>query len=534
MSKNPDEYGQNPDNWSEGSGREPQDPGAGHGETGDADGVDHSVPTQPFPQYGQSGSGAYGQQDESGPDSHQSFDGTREAPQGYSPQDPYGYQYGSATNGQYYNENPYTQQGYYGANARGVRQNHRFGTGTLIGGMLLAALLGGGVAAGAGALIDNHSTSASGSTTPKTTIVNNQDSVNAVSAAAQKASPSVATISVSGSSQSGSGSGVVLDDEGHILTNTHVVTLDGTTSNASIQVKLSDGTVKQANVVGTDPTSDLAVIKVDPQGLNLTPASTADSSKLNVGDIAVAIGAPLGLDGTVTDGIVSNLSRTISVASSAAPDESDSGQDDSQQGSSPFQFQFPDKDGGTKNSQSNKTIALNVMQTDAAINPGNSGGALVNSKGEVIGVNVAIASAGQSSGGSGSDSSGNIGVGFSIPINYAKRIGQEIIDNGKASHGYLGASVSSNPASGGTSPDSSFTNGAVVKNVVSGSPAEKAGLKKGDVVTKLNDHAISDAESLTAAVREARANEKVGISYTRGGNTQDGEVTLGDADDSGQ
>lgn len=531
MSQNPDEYGQRPGNESEGGARDPQGPDARTGDSFRGDGVDHSAPTQPFPRYGHGGSDTAGPSAE-GPRPDQGH-GTEYQDPGFPYQDSSGYQYGPAQDGQYYDQGAYGQQGYYAENARGGRRNHRFGTGTLIGGMLLAALLGGGVAAGAGALLADHSSS-SGSTTPQTTIVNNQDSVNAVSAAAQKASPSVATISVTGSSQSGSGSGVVLDNDGHILTNTHVVTLDGTTSNASIQVKLSNGTVKTASVVGTDPTSDLAVLKIDTQGVDLAPASMADSNKLNVGDIAVAIGSPLGLDGTVTDGIVSNLARTISVASSAAPDNSDSSQNDSQ-GSSPFQFQFPDKNGGTQNSQSNKSIALNVLQTDAAINPGNSGGALVNSKGEVIGINVAIASAGQSSSGnSGSDTSGNIGVGFSIPANYAKRIGQEIIDNGKATHGYLGASVSSNPASGGSSSSNSFTNGAVIKSVSSGSPAEKAGLKKGDVVNKLNGHAISDAESLTAAVREAEANQKVDVSYTRNGRTQDSEVDLGDAENSGQ
>ncbi|MDN5654079.1 MAG: PDZ domain-containing protein, partial [Kocuria sp.] len=182
-----------------------------------------------------------------------------------------------------------------------------------------------------------------------------------------------------------------------------------------------------------------------------------------------------------------------------------------------------------------KTIALNVMQTDAAINPGNSGGPLVNSKGEVIGINVAIASAGQSSGSSSEQgASGNIGVGFSVPINYAKRVGQEIIDHGQASHGYLGASVSSSPASEGNTSESSFTNGAVIKNVVSGSPADKAGLKAGDVVNKLDGHAVSDAESLTAAVREASAGKKVDISYSRNGQPTDGDVTLGDAAESGQ
>lgn len=535
MSQNPDEYGENPGRRADGGAdHQPSAQDGSQGEFSDTGrGMGENTSTRPIP-----GSGAWaaGSQHEPGHESRQrnqggpQFDGA-----GQSGGEDSGYQYGSSPYGQFYAGGAYPDQNYYAENAGEGRGARRFGTGMLIGGMVLAALVGGGTAVGAGALLDHQSASGSNSSSSKTTIVNNQDSVNAVSASAQKASPSVATISVSGSSQSGSGSGVVLDDQGHILTNTHVVTLDGTTSNASIQVKLSNGTVKEATVTGTDPTSDLAVIKIDPQGTDLTPASMADSSKLNVGDIAVAIGAPLGLDGTVTDGIVSNLSRTISVASSAAPNESDANQDDSGGSSSPFRFQFPDKDGGTKKSQSDKTIALNVMQTDAAINPGNSGGPLVNSKGEVIGINVAIASAGQSSGSSSEQgASGNIGVGFSVPINYAKRVGQEIIDHGQASHGYLGASVSSSPASEGNTSESSFTNGAVIKNVVSGSPADKAGLKAGDVVNKLDGHAVSDAESLTAAVREASAGKKVDISYSRNGQSTDGEVTLGDAAESGQ
>ncbi|RUQ22329.1 S1C family serine protease [Kocuria sp. HSID16901] len=472
--------------------------------------------TEPLPQYGTDGSYGYAS-DQSGYGAAADGSGYQYANYGQAGQGP---DYGQAPAYGQGSGNPYAPEG-------SARRGHRFGTGTLIGGMFLAALLGGGVAVGAGALLNDGGSSTAAAAGPETTIVNNKDSVNAVTAAAQKASPSVATISVTGGQQSGSGSGVVLDDQGHILTNTHVVTLDGTSSNSSIQVKLANGAVKDAKVVGTDPTSDLAVIKVDPSGLSLTPATMADSSSLNVGDIAVAIGAPLGLDGTVTDGIVSNLNRTISVASSAAPDDGGSS-DSGQGGSSPFQFEFPDKNGGTQNSQSKKSIALNVLQTDAAINPGNSGGALVNSKGEVIGINVAIASAGGQSDSS-SSTSGNIGVGFSIPINYAKRIGQEIIDNGSASHGLLGATVSSSPAGGSNSSDSAFTNGAVIKDVSSGSPAAKAGLKSGDVVTKLNGHAISDAESLTAAVREAAANQEVDVTYTRGGNSTDAKVTLGDA-----
>jgi len=208
------------------------------------------------------------------------------------------------------------------------------------------------------------------------------------------------------------------------------------------------------------------------------------------------------------------------VASSAAPKE---GADDSQSdGEGGFQFAPPDG-GQTQNSANQGSISLNVIQTDAAINPGNSGGALVNSKGEVIGVNVAIASAG---GESSSSTSGNIGVGFSVPINNAKRVAQEIIDNGKATHGQFGVSVK--PKSS-TSSSSSFSVGAEVATVESGSAAAKAGLKVGDVVTKFNDLVISDPNQLTAAVREQPAGATVKVTFQRGGQQQQVDVTLGAA-----
>jgi putative serine protease PepD len=295
-----------------------------------------------------------------------------------------------------------------------------------------------------------------------------------------------------------------------------VVTLDGTAASADIEIRTNDGRVMTAKIVGTDPLSDLAVIKVDnPSGL--TPATLGDSGKLNVGDTAVAIGSPLGLTGTVTDGIVSTLNRTISVASSAAPK---GGADNSQGGDQGFEFAPPGQGQG-QSSASKGTIAINVIQTDAAINPGNSGGALVNSKGEVIGVNVAIASAGGSSAATGT---GNIGVGFSIPINNAKRVAQEIIDKGKATHGQLGVSVKAKAASA-----SGFSVGADVDTVEQGSAAAKAGIRSGDVVTRFNDLAISDPNQLTAAVREQPAGATVKITIQRNGREQQLDVTLGAA-----
>ncbi|GAA3282061.1 S1C family serine protease [Paenarthrobacter aurescens] len=401
------------------------------------------------------------------------------------------------------------------SSAVATKRKPAFGVGTLVASMLAAGLIGGGVVAGSNALWDNPAPAASNGGQSSTVIVNNKDDVNVITAAAAKASPSVVTIKATSGNEGGTGSGIILDDQGHILTNTHVVTLDGATANAAIEVRTSDGKVLKATVVGTDPLSDLAVIKVsDASGL--VPATLGDSSKINVGDTAVAIGSPLGLTGTVTDGIVSTLNRTISVASSAVPE----GTPDESQGDDEG-FQFAPPNGGQSQRTANEgSIAINVIQTDAAINPGNSGGALVNSKGEVIGVNVAIASAGS---GTSESSSGNIGVGFSVPINHAKRVAQEIIETGKASHGQFGVSVRSKSSTGG---DSGFSVGAEVASVTSGSAAAKAGLKVGDVVTKFGDYAVSDPNQLTAAVREQPAGAKVKVTIQRGGQTQEVEVTL--------
>jgi putative serine protease PepD len=387
--------------------------------------------------------------------------------------------------------------------------------------MLAAGLVGGAVGTvGSGELFDNAGSTAttSSNSQPGTVIVNNKDNVNSITAAAVKASPSVVTISATSGSSGGTGSGIVLDAQGNILTNTHVVTLDGQTANASLEIRTSDGKVLSAKLVGTDPLSDLAVIKVD-NASGLTPATLGDSGTLNVGDTAIAIGSPLGLTGTVTDGIVSTLNRTISVASAAAPEEGDNAEGDDEGG-----FQFAPPNGGQSQQTTGQgEIAINVIQTDAAINPGNSGGALVNSSGEIIGVNVAIASAGS---GSSSSSSGNIGVGFSIPINHAKRVAQEIIDTGKASHAQLGVSVKKKTAS---SAASEFSVGAEVATVEANSAAGKAGIKVGDVITKFNDLAIGEPEQLTAAVREQSAGSNVKITVLRNGAEQTLDVTLGTA-----
>ncbi len=221
----------------------------------------------------------------------------------------------------------------------------------------------------------------------------------------------------------------------------------------------------------------------------------------------------------MTDGIVSALNRSISIASSAAPKSSDGNGGGSSQ--NPFNFDFPNQGGGSnQQSQSQGTISLPVIQTDASINPGNSGGALLDSKGQLIGINVAIASAGGSS--SSGTQSGSIGVGFSIPSNVAKRISDELIKNGSATHGLLGASV------GDASSDSKATTvGASVKSVTSGGAAASAGLQAGDVIVNFNGLPITDATDLTAQVRALAAGSKADVTYIRDGQTKTTTVTLG-------
>nr|WP_316305197.1 trypsin-like peptidase domain-containing protein [Clavibacter michiganensis] len=352
--------------------------------------------------------------------------------------------------------------------------------------------------------------------------VNDYNNATVVTAVAAQATPSVVTINVSASNEAGTGSGVVFSKDGYIVTNTHVVTLDGDSGNGKITVTTSDGKIYDAKLVGTDPTVDLAVIKID--ATDLKPITFADSSDLNVGDTAVAIGAPLGLSNTVTDGIVSTLDRNIQVTSSAPNQGGDSNEGGNGSQGGPFDF-WGNGDNGSSSSASS-TVSLPVIQTDASINPGNSGGALLDSKGKLIGINVAIASAGSSS--SSDSQSGSIGVGFSIPSNLVKRVANEIKDNGSATHGLLGASV-------GDAADASNATqmGALIKSVTSNGAAAKAGLKAGDVVTKIGSASVSDATDLTAQVRFFAGGAKTEITYLRGGKSYTADVTLGTYDSKG-
>ncbi len=377
--------------------------------------------------------------------------------------------------------------------------SRRFGWPVLLLAVLLAALLGGGIGGLAVNYLGNDSTTA-GDSTQQSPQLNRTDEVTPTTEAAAVAAPSVVTLSVGGDSAEGSGSGVILDTEGHILTNTHVVTLGGQTAAANVLVQTNDGTVHKAEVVGLDPLSDLAVLKID--AANLTPTEMGSALDLNVGDQAIAIGAPLGLSGTVTEGIISTLDRTISVASSAVPEEPETSEQEN-----PFEFRLPDQ---AEPPAAQGQIHLNVIQSDAAINPGNSGGALVDETGRLIGINVAIATR----------TEGNVGLGFAIPVDYAQRVADEIIANGEASHGMLGVTIV--PAG-----DQYVSSGAMVVEVVEDGPAEGSQLRPEDVIVAIDGESVNAPGALSATVREYPGGSEVELTVERDGSEYTETVTLG-------
>ena len=316
-----------------------------------------------------------------------------------------------------------------------------------------------------------------------------------VASVAKAVSPSVVAISVQVANGEVQGSGVIMKSDGTILTNNHVVA--DAANGGTIQVQFSDGQKATASIVGRDPSSDLAVIKA--KGVSgLKAASFANSDSVQVGDSVIAIGSPLGLNGTVTSGIVSAVNRSITL-------------DDSQ---SQDQGQLPFGQGQNSTQQQSTSTVVSAIQTDAAINHGNSGGPLLNSAGQVIGINTAIASSG--GGATSSSDSGNIGVGFAIPSSQAHDVAQQLVSTGKAEHAYLGVSVADSPS----------TSGAVVAGVESNSPAAKAGLKKGDVITKVDGNDVSDSGSLVAYIRGKKDGDQVTVTYTRNGSSHTATVTL--------
>ncbi len=399
-------------------------------------------------------------------------------------------------------------------------------SGALVAGIAIGALLGGLVGGGTAALVAANLPGQGTATVaaPAGTItLNNTDEVTTVSGVAAIATPSVVTLEVTSSQAAGSGSGVIYTEDGYIVTNNHVATLDGAAgSDAVIRVRLSDGRVLDGTLVGTDPFSDLAIVKVEAD--DLTPVKIGDSSELNVGDLAIAIGAPLNLPNTVTSGVVSALYRGIAVGTADLPNDKDPSNEDGDSGStSPWDFRFGspgEQQQQQQQSQGTTTmVTLPVVQTDASINPGNSGGALLNAKGELIGINVAIASNGGDSSTAGSD-----GLGFAIPSNLAVRVADAIIAGEQPSHGLLGASV--DDSSRDTDEDANRA-GALLTDITRGGAADQAGLRAGDVVTSINGIPVDSGTTLSALVRMQEGGSEVTLAYTREGVPGEVTTTLG-------
>ncbi|MGL4174881.1 MAG: S1C family serine protease [Dermatophilaceae bacterium] len=308
------------------------------------------------------------------------------------------------------------------------------------------------------------------------------------SATSAAVSPSVVAIAAASGREGGEGSGVVIDDQGHIVTNNHVVA-----GSREITVTLSDGRTYPATIKGTDPSTDLAVLSVADAPDDLKPIALGDSEALEVGAPVMAVGNPLGLAGTVTTGIVSALDRPVTTEGE--------GQQDGPLGG-----------GGS----SAEPVVTNAIQTSAAINPGNSGGALVNASGQLVGINSSIATLGSSG------QSGNIGIGFAIPVNEVRSISEQLIADGSASHAYLGVTPEDGTADDGTATRA----GARVASVEAGTPAERAGLRVGDVVVAVDDERVDSAASLVAQIRERSAEEKVTLTVIRDGRSSEIQATL--------
>jgi putative serine protease PepD len=321
-------------------------------------------------------------------------------------------------------------------------------------------------------------------------------------------SPSVVAITVDlGNGSGDEGSGVVLDAKGDILTNNHVIAAAG--SSGKITATLSDGRIYPAAVVGTDGSTDLAVIKLSSPPNGLKAASFGNSAQVKVGDAVMAIGNPLGLSGTATTGIVSALNRPVT-ASAEEPPPGQSGQNPFGRGNGQNQPNQPN--------QAATQVVTNAIQTDAAVNPGNSGGALLNTSGQVIGITSSIASLDSS----GSGQAGSIGLGFAIPSNAATDVAKQLMTTGSVQHAYLGVSIQD----GTTSLGGAQQNAAIVGAVSSGTPAANGGLQQGDAIIALNGQPISSADSLVGQIRALDAGAKVTLTYVRSGKSQTATVTL--------
>ena len=345
--------------------------------------------------------------------------------------------------------------------------------GTVLVAAITAAVVGAGAGFGGYLLGEQNGSSAVSAPASITQTTKNQAPLaeGSIGAMVQQVLPSVVSILAEGKNDQGSGSGFVLRSDGYVLTNNHVIDL--VKDEGKLSVVLTDGTKLQGEIVGTNAAYDLAVVKVDTESL---PAVTlGNSDALNVGDAVVAIGAPLGLAGTVTSGIISALNRPVTTG------------------------------------DTNSTSFIDAIQTDAAINPGNSGGPLLNSAGQVIGINSAIATMANGS------EAGSIGLGFAIPVNSAKRIAEEIIATGTSQTPVIGVSLDMNFAGPG----------AKVIKITGNGPADKAGFKLNDIITKIDDRVIDDSTELVVAIRERAPGDQIRVTFTRGGSAQTATVTLG-------
>ena len=368
-------------------------------------------------------------------------------------------------------------------------------SGTVVALLLAAALFVGalgGLAGGAGFtavddLVGGDSGSEPSATGTQSSVVDRKDvapAADSVEGVARSVLPSVVKINVKGQQEQGSGSGIIISSDGEILTNNHVVEVAA--GGGEISVNFNDGTAKKATVVGTDPLTDLAVIKAEDVS-GLKAATIGRSTQVDVGENVVAIGSPFGLEATVTSGIVSALNRPVSVGSASA--------------------------------QGGQDTTYPAIQTDAAINPGNSGGPLVNLAGDVVGINSSIRTA--SSGGVDSSSGGSIGLGFAIPIDQVWPVVQQLRNGETPTHARLGVSVSDAASNNG------LLTGAGIESVNAGSAGDKAGLKKGDVVTKVDDDIVTGSDSLVATIRGHRPGDKVTLTVVESGDkTRTVQVTL--------
>ena len=376
----------------------------------------------------------------------------------------------------------------------------------LVASVVVASLLGAGGAVGAVKYLDARDGTLSSRSSAAPTAIATGDTTKTVNSSGQapdweavSAAVSNAVVSIAIATERGTalGSGVIYDKDGHIITNNHVVA-----GAAKIQVTLADGRVYDADTTGTDPATDLAVIQLKDAPDNLTVAQLGDSDKLTTGQDVMAIGNPLGLSSTVTTGIISALDRPVVNA------------------------QGEDGEGGSGSGSSSSTVYTNAIQIDAAINPGNSGGPLFDEKGRVIGITSSIATMGRSSSGEGG--SGSIGIGFAIPVKLAEKVAKQLIESGTATHAYLGVTLET----GSAESDGAKRAGAKIASVEGDSPADKAGLKKDDVVIAIDGKTTSQGSALTGYVRQYSANDKVKLTVIRDSKKKDIEVTLAERKDS--